>query len=489
MKKQIPEVTASSIALVFLKSKDSLFLGSGLARPRVPFPLLHLGSYLKNKGLNVFLIDGQVCDAKKELLKIINQVDIIGFSVMTMQVQNALELSDYIKKEYPNKKIIWGGIHPSLLPEQTIKDRSIDYLCQREGEECLYELCTGVPLNQIKNLVYKESGKIIFNPIREFLDINKEDKPIWDMLNMENYIKEHKAGPKKGERSIDLAVARGCVFNCTFCVNKILGQRWRALSAKEIIKRIKFLKQKYNLQYFTIEDDCFDVDINRVKDFCNLLIDEKINIFWDTSVRAGKKWTDDLMELLYKSGCRGLSVGAESGSDRVLTSIFHKGITTQDILFMARQCDKHKIALGTTWICGVPDETREDLNKTLSLIKEVVKICPNSIISGPQIFRPYPNCELYFEAVKLGYKEPKSLREWATKSAEMFISEKELPWLKNHRTLKAIEFYFINAFRYPVNNLHKFLIFSSKLRIKHNLYFLPIEISLTKLYMKKFYKE
>jgi radical SAM superfamily enzyme YgiQ (UPF0313 family) len=145
--------------------------------------------------------------------------------------------------------------------------------------------------------------------------------------------------------------------------------------------------------------------------------------------------------------------------------------------------------LCTSWICGVPNETNEDLNKTLSLIKKVAKICPNCVISGPQIFKPYPNCELYFEAVKQGYKEPKSLREWADKSTEGFTSEKELPWIKNHQRLKAIEFYYINAFRYPINNLHKILISLSKIRIEHGIYLFPFEIFLTRLYLNKFYHE
>ena len=478
-----------SIALLFLKSKDGLFLGAGLARPRLPYPLLHLGSYLKNKGVEVYLIDGQVCDAKEELLKIIDKVDIIGFSVMTMQVKLALELSDFIKKEYPDKKIIWGGIHPSLLPEQTIIDDSIDYVCQREGEECLYEICNEYPLNTIKNLVYKEEGNIIVNEVRDFIDINKEDKPIWDMINLENYIKEHTSGPKKGRRSIDLAVGRGCCFNCSFCVNKVLGQKWRALCAKEIINRIKFLKEKYNISHFTIGDDCFDVNIERVEEFCKYIIDEKIDMTWDTSIRAGNKWTDERMKLLYNSGCIGLSVGAESGSDRVLKEIYHKGITIKDILFIAKQCNKYNIQLGTTWICGVPGESEEEIKQTTNLIKKVVEICPNCTISGPQIFRPYPKCDLYFEAVKLGYKEPKSLREWIDKSNEQFISEKELPWLKNPKKLKAMEFYYINAFRYSTSWMHKILINLSKFRINHNFYLFRFEIPITKFYIKNVYKE
>ena len=477
-----------SIVLIFIKSKEPFFLGSGVARPKVPFPLLHLGSYLKRRGVPVFLIDGQICDAKKELMKIIDLVDIVGFSVMTMQVLGSLELSDYIKEKYPEKKIIWGGAHPSLLPEQTVIYESIDYVCQREGEGCLYELCNEKPLNKIKNLVYKRGNKIVKNPLRDFINLDKEDKPLWDIVNLENYIKEHDAGPKKGKRSLDLAVGRGCVFNCTFCVNGILGRRWRALSVDNIIKRIKFLKNKYNIQHFTIEDDCFDIDAPRFEEFCKRIIKEEIKITWDTSVRAGKKWTDKLMRLVSKSGCISLSVGAESGSDRVLNEIYKKGITTKDILFMAKQCVKHNVLFATTWMCGSPNETDEDLNKTLSLIKEVTKICPKSIISGPQPFRPYPNSELYFEAVRQGYKEPKSLREWGEKSAEQFIVSESLPWVKNPKRLRAIEFYYINAFRYPINIFHNILIQLCKIRIKANIYFLPFEMPLARLYISKIHK-
>ena len=476
-----------SIALLFLKNKESLDFGSGVIRARNPYPLIHLGSYLKNKGIKVFLIDGQVCNAKEELEKIIDKVDVIGFSVMTMQLSNSLKLSNYIKKKYPEKEIIWGGIHPSLLPEQTIKDKSIDYVCQREGEGCLYDLCNGKPLNKIKNLVYQKNGKIIINPIRDFIDLEKEDKPIWDMLNLENYIKKHKFGPKKGRRSLGISVGRGCIFNCTYCVNKVLGKKWRALSAEEMIKRIKFLKENYNIGHFMIVDDCFEVDMKRVKDFCDMLIKEKINITWDVNVRAGNKWTDEILEIISKAGCILLSIGAESGSEKVLKNIFHKGITTKDILYMAHKCNKHNIPLGTTWMCGIPNETEEDVNKTLKLLKKVVKICPDSVISGPQIFRPYPNSELYFDAVKLGYKQPQSLMEWGIESNEGFLSEEVLPYLKNPKRLKAIEFYCINAFRYSTNIFHKILIRMCKFRLEHNIYSIPFEIFMTRFYVKNIY--
>jgi|TARA_Y100000034_G_scaffold136413_1_gene212747 radical SAM superfamily enzyme YgiQ (UPF0313 family) len=478
-----------SIALVYLPNKEKLDYGSGVIRARVPYPLIHLGSYLKNKGIKVFLIDGQVCDAKKELEKIMEKVDVIGFSVMTMQLSNSLKLTDYIKKKYPEKEIIWGGIHPSLLPEQTIKDKSIDYVCQREGEHCLYDLCKGKPLNKIKNLVYQKDEKIIVNPIGDFIDLDKEDKPIWDMLNLENYIKRHKFGPKKDRRAFGISVGRGCIWNCTYCVNTVLGRKWRSLSAENIIKRIKFLRENYDIQHFTIVDDCFELNMERVKEFCNVLIKENINITWEVNVRAGQKWTDEIMDLFAKSGCILLGIGAESGSDRILKLVYRKGITTKDILFTAHQCRKYKIPLGTGWMGGVPSETEEELNQTLKLIKKVVKICPNAIISGPAPFRPYPNSALYFEAVKQGYRQPQSLREWAEKSTEGYLAEEAIPWVKDPNKLKAIEFYCVNAYRYPINTLHKVLILLCKFRLRYNIYALPFERPLTKYYVQNIYRD
>lgn len=100
------------IALIFTKSKDLFGQGAAIPLPMIPQPLICLGSYLHSKGIKVYLIDGQLKDAKKELEKVIEKVDFIGFSVMTIQIAPSLEISNYIKKKYPNKKIVWGGYTP-----------------------------------------------------------------------------------------------------------------------------------------------------------------------------------------------------------------------------------------------------------------------------------------------------------------------------------------------------------------------------------------
>ncbi len=190
------------------------------------------------------------------------------------------------------------------------------------------------------------------------------------------------------------------------------------------------------------------------------------------------------MELLSKAGCIAVSIGAESGSDRILKKI-KKGVSTEDIIYMAKQCNKYNISLISSWMSGFPTETEEELKQTVNLLKKVTKICPSCSIHGPQPLKPYPGSELYFEAIKNGFKEPQSLREWAKKSSNGFISHEYLPWIKNPKKLTLIEFYCMNANRFPRNILHKFLIYSSRLRLKHNFYFFSFEVPLTKWYVTK----
>ena len=477
-----------SIALIFTKSKEKTGQGSGIQRASIPIALVGLITYLKKKKVLVYLIDEQIDDVKKELAKIIDKVDIIGFSVMTMQVSRSLELSDYIKKNYPNKKIIWGGKHPSLFPEQTILDKSVDYVCQREGEVCLYELAKGEKIEKIKNLVYKKDGKIYKNPIRKFIDPNTLVPSNWEMFNMEKYVSHHQLGGISAGRTLSIIGGRGCIFNCAFCINTMLGRTHRPVSTKNIIKEIKVLNKKYKIKHVHINDDCFDVDLKRFEEFCNEMIKENLGVTWDCAARAGFHWTDERMALAKKAGCIALSCGAESGSPRILKMI-HKPITVESIIHIAKQCNKYGISLISSWMSGFPDETKEELKQTINLLKKVTGICPSCSIHGPQPFKPYPNTELYFEAIKRGFKEPKSLRGWAEKSKSGFIQDAEIPWIKNPKKLRAIEFYCMNAFRDPKNFLHKILIKDSKLRLKHNLFnLLPIEIPLVKWYTGKFGK-
>ena len=106
----------------------------------IPRNLLCLGTYIKNKGHDVKILDMALHVITNTFSLQVADADVIGFTVMTAQIKNALYLSRWIKDVYPKKKIVWGGIHPTLFPEQTIEEKSIDYVVVGEGEESLLKI-------------------------------------------------------------------------------------------------------------------------------------------------------------------------------------------------------------------------------------------------------------------------------------------------------------------------------------------------------------
>jgi radical SAM superfamily enzyme YgiQ (UPF0313 family) len=139
--------------------------------PYVPGGILSIASFLVNRGYHVKIIDENVGDnVEQELIKSLKDpVICVGISTMTgPQIRNALRASETVRKIDPYVTIVWGGIHASLLPEQTIRDSRVDVVVRGEGEETLLELATclegGKPLGGVKGITFKEKGKVVSTP-------------------------------------------------------------------------------------------------------------------------------------------------------------------------------------------------------------------------------------------------------------------------------------------------------------------------------------
>ncbi|MFA4872280.1 MAG: cobalamin-dependent protein, partial [Patescibacteria group bacterium] len=203
-----------------------------------PLGLLSMGTILKQKGYEVELIDFLVESNPMELLK--NELDdnvlSVGISVMTPQILNAIEISEYVKKYNKNIAVVWGGIHPTLFPDQTIINPFIDYLIIGEGEISFLKLLKYFngqeDINNIGGLIYKKDGQIIKNFEKDLIDLN--DLPILDYSLL---------SPKT--LKFDLMIlntSRGCPYRCTFCVNISLHNRaWRFQRSGKILPELEFI--------------------------------------------------------------------------------------------------------------------------------------------------------------------------------------------------------------------------------------------------------
>ena len=367
-----------------------------------PYGVLFLAAVLEKAGYRVKIYDNNIDSRKPEDFVSFDPV-LIGFSVLTgRSIGDAIDQSIKFKEILPKTKIVWGGIHPSLLPEQTIIEPYIDYVTVGEGEYTLLELVQhlekGEPkLYDIESLVYKKYNKIVKNEPRPFIkNLNELPDPAWHLVDVKKY------------SQITLNTSRGCPFRCAFCYNQTFNKGRRSeFTAERIVSWIEYFKRNYGTTSFKFYEDNFTMNRKRVRQFCNLLIDKKLGIEWNCESRADL--TEDDISLMAKSGCNAIGMGVESGSPRML-KFLQKDIALEDVEKVCKLLVHYKIGPGIYVMAGLPTETIEELNMTIRLLDKLdFKWCEY------MIYRPYPGTVLYDYCVsnKL-FNPPKKLADWVS---------------------------------------------------------------------------
>ncbi len=399
-----------------------------------PMGILHLGTVLEKEGYQVRLIDAAwQPDYRALIAKEVTGALLFGISCLTPEVPGAIEISDYIKS-VSRVPIIWGGWHPTLFPEQTCSDKSVDFVCVGEGEYTLLGLVkalkTGSSFEDVSGLVYKKNGEIKVNPQKEFVNLEELPPINYDLVDISKYI-----GGKSGARRIIYQSSRWCPHRCKFCINMITGnQKYRSKSPKKVVDEIQFLIEKYNVNVIDFAEDNFFVDIKRSRGIIQEMIRRGLNTRWGCEFRIDyfrPNFVDEeMLALAQKSGLVNIRLGAESGSQRVL-DMLAKDITIEQILTSARMLSKFELNTGYNFIIASPGETKLEMLQTVAFAKELYyKECPRCLCSFGT-FTPYPRCEMTDYLIAQGYLEqPKTLREWGNQySRELYYKRfSGKPW-------------------------------------------------------------
>lgn len=462
----------------------------------VPIGILYIGSFMVERGYRLKIIDC-LTDSNylNKIKKNINSTDYVGLSVMTAQIPNAIKISRFIKKQAPDIPIIWGGVHPTLLPEQTCQDPLIDYVVRGEGELTLLDLIdtlqNGKDLREVDGITYHDGDKIISNKPRAFIDMNKLPPINWDLLD-KNALKRLKLIPAH--------TSRGCPHRCAFCINSVTKNYWRAMNAEKVLNELELIKECFSSKKIRFWDENFFPNKKRVKEIIEGMIEMDLDIQWETTIRADyfkpNYVNDEFLSQLIKSGCYKLAFGAESGSQRIL-DILKKDITINDLINSATQCAKYDIISEYSFMIGLPGETYSDIMKTISLIERLIKLNKKTEILGPQPFRPYPGSSLYNECVLSGWRVPTSLREWSIvmENEWDYLSPENFPWISDPIFIESIWPYIrfgtdsIIAGLNSSINTNKFFkllfILAAKLRWEFKYFKHPIEYKIAKHIMGK----
>jgi anaerobic magnesium-protoporphyrin IX monomethyl ester cyclase len=385
-------------------------------RVELPLSLLCPATPLDRQGYRVKIIDAFAnSNWKRELQEAIAEKPIcFGVTSMTgPQILHALEGCKLVKEMHPDVPVIWGGIHPSLLPEQTLVSPLVDIVVVGEGEATFEELVkaleAGTALSGVTGICYKQDGKVHCTGMRPFVNLDEQPPLSYHLINIDHYRRR-----LFGKDHVSFNSSRGCTFGCRFCWDPVMHKKkWRAMKPETVLHHLKRIVRMYDLRGFVFTDDNFFIDMNRAYGILEKVVLADLNItIAKLQIRADAicKMDRDFLRLLVKAGVKRVTIGAESGSQRVL-DFLRKRISVDDIIGANRKLMPYPIVPLFLFMMGLPTETPEEFAKSVRLAFRLTRENPRAGKSF-NIYTPYPGTKLYETCVRLGLKEPQCLEDW-----------------------------------------------------------------------------
>lgn len=390
-----------------------------------PLGYLYLASYLESNGHKVDIIDGEI--DQLDDYQIINQVlksnpDFVGIGCTTPEFNHNSDLLRKIKGISPHTIIITGGPHPSALPEVTLRENPhIDYLIRYEGEQTFLELLNTLEKNndvkKIKGLTYRKNQTIMSNPDREVIpDIDALPFPARYLIDNKKYL--HPITTKKGlVPSTSMQTSRGCPHQCVFCYRSKELSKVRFRSPSNVVDEIEEVVNRYGIRFIEFCDDTMTFPRKRILNICDEIIERKIDIQWFCLARTDTL-DRELLVKMKKAGMIQLSIGVESGNQKILDSNLKKTKLEQ-----YRSAYKLLTSLGIetrgSFILGLPYETPETLRDTINFAKSL-----DLTRAFFNIATPYPGSVLYDKAInedgiRIVTKDWKEYQRWGNAVIEL----------------------------------------------------------------------
>lgn len=291
--------------------------------------------------------------------------DVIAFSLTSAEYIDSMEILYIIKHHYPNVKIIWGGVHPTLRPKECLKSNFIDVVCIGEGEETILEyLNNDLKPEGIKGLAYKDK---VNSPRKLIEDLDILPFPDWSDYDMAAYF-------DNTYNHFPIMASRGCSYGCTYCSNhalkkKLKGKYCRVRSVDNILSEIRFQEKKYKFDYIFFYDDNLLIYPEWINEFC-MKYSKWFYYPFNFNVRPDLI-TDENIRLLKEAHCFKVRMGIESGNQFIRKKVYKRNITDKQIYDAVNIIKKYGLQIRTNFIVGAPYDNKETIKDTLTMIKRI----------------------------------------------------------------------------------------------------------------------
>lgn len=334
-----------------------------------PFNLMSLSSYIKDIA-NVKIVDGvSGQDVEKGLLDF--QPDWVGITVQTPTVYEAYRIADFVKRNLASK-VVLGGVHASLYVNESIKHA--DHIVINDGEIVFKQLIKG----EIKQPIIQGIPLTDLDEVPPFL---------WEEIDIDFYSQNNSSPLLDDLRSIILLTSRGCRFKCIFCHNSVRTTSVRFNSAKRVCLEVDRLMENYDIGSIVFADDEFLINKKRLLDMCKHFRD--VRLIWGCQARA-TTITEEIADLLSRSGCKWVGIGFETGNQRTLNILKANSATVEENIKAIHILKKYGITVLGSFIFGTPSETKEEMMDTINFIIE-----QSVDVSSINSLTPYPASSLW----------------------------------------------------------------------------------------------
>lgn len=378
-------------------------------QPYPPLGTLYAASYLRSLGHDVALFDAMLAPSDEEWARALSR-EKPRFAVIYDDSFNYLSKMCLLRMRQAafrmiamararNCAVIVAGSDPTdRWPEYL--SHGADYVLVGEGEITLGELIghltrrDDAPLEEIQGLAFRDShGQLVRTPRRP--DLKQLDSlpfPAWDLVDVQRYRDIWRR--RHGYYSMNAVTSRGCPFHCNWCAKPIWGQRYNVRSPENVVAELKWLKSTYHPDHLWFADDILGLKPGWMQRFADLIEQEDARIPFKSLHRVDLLLVGDTVEALRRAGARTVWVGAESGSQKILDAM-DKGTTVEQIYEASRRLHAAGIEVGFFLQFGYPGETREDIERTLQMVRDCR---PDDI--GVSVSYPLPGTKFY-EMVRL----------------------------------------------------------------------------------------
>ncbi|MCL4534266.1 MAG: B12-binding domain-containing radical SAM protein [Bacteroidetes bacterium] len=406
---------------------------SGISAVTVPLGMMYLASYLRQRDHLVEIIDARLhrmsLDQVMDTLET-SGADLIGIGALTFEAPQAHQLAQLIKARWPGRPVVFGGPDVSSSPVAALRDPNVDYAVVGEGELSFAELVDRLQARQsvedVLGIGFRRDGEVVITAPRPYIDnLDELPLPAYDLIDLK---KHYRSKVVHGSfffstRSLPIITSRGCPFQCIYC-HKIFGKRIRYRSPENVVAEIGHLVNDLGAVEIHIEDDSFNVDMERAKRLCDLIAESgmRIKIAFPNGIRADFV-DEDLIAKMKRAGVYRIAYGIEAGSPRV-QRLIRKRLDLGRVKQAIDLTVEAGISAHGFFMVGFPDESREEIEETVRFAER-----SSLVTAGFSRVIPFAGTELHAMLKSRGMMLPEGPEAYQARSEHIHaaqVSQEEL---------------------------------------------------------------